>query len=149
MEILNVIGFDNLIMTSINDYIKTYYYDFKHNNNDVINILKLEEDMINLEKHASYFARLSCHFHEFYKYNTHLKSLSCIIAGFDSYKNQGLFNTSKNGETFFREWIIWLINNSTYNSATINDVYYKLMKSHKYYENIPLINFNLYKFEIL
>ena len=39
MEILNTIGFENLIMTSIDDFIKTYYYDFKHNNSEQVLVL--------------------------------------------------------------------------------------------------------------
>jgi hypothetical protein len=145
MEILNTIGFENLIMTSIDDFIKTYYYDFKHNNSDIINILNLEEDIKRLEKLGTYFAKLTIHFHEFYKYNSKLKALTCIIAGFDSYRNEGKLRNKK-AEEFFREWILFIINYNGFNSYLINEVYCKLMEFHSNYENIPLINFNLKKF---
>ena len=144
-NILEIISFENLIRTSIHEFIRTYYYDFKFNNKKLIVNLKIEEDIKNMENLAIYFAKLTCYFHEFYKYDYSLKAITCIIASFDTYRNSDKLANSK-GESFFREWILFLIEESQFSSNIINEVYVRIMKMHLDYDSIPMISFNLNKY---
>ena len=144
-NILEIIKFENLIRTSIHEFIRTYYYDFKFNNKKLISNLKIEEDIKNMENLAVYFAKLMCYFHKFYNYSYSLKAITCIIASFDTYRNSGKLANSK-GESFFREWILFLIEESQFSANIINEVYVKVMKMHLDYDFIPLISYNLNKY---
>lgn len=145
-KILNEIGFENLITTSIYEFIKTYFYDFRYNNKIHIKEMNLEEHTQNFENLAVYFAKLSCYFDEFYKYNNSLKAITCVVACFDVYRNTGKLNENKKGLSFFRDWVLFLISESEYPYPLINEVYGNLLNVHVNYENIPLISCNLNKY---
>ena len=97
-----------------------------------------------------YFAKLSCHYEDFYEYDCSLKAITCIIASFDTYRNtdEATKNLMNKGEcfSFLRDWILFLISESEYSSELINEVYVKLVNVHYNYENIPMISCNLNKY---
>jgi len=144
-KILETISFENLIRTSTNEFIKTYFYDFRHNNRQAVEDFNVEEDINKCENLAIYFSKLSCYSYYFYDYNCALKAVVSIIASFDSYRDTGRLIKNKQGDKFFSEWIFFLISESKYPEKIINDSYKRLIHMHKNYENIPLISCNLNK----
>jgi hypothetical protein len=148
-HILMTISFENLIRTSIHEFIKTYFFDFKYNNEEIIKELNIEEDTKKIESVAIYYAKLSCYYEDFYEYNCCLKAVTCIIASFDSFRNSAeIFKNPAKAEclSFCRDWILFLISESEYSSEAINEVYMKLLNVHYNYENIPMISCNLNKY---
>jgi hypothetical protein len=67
-QILAIIEFDNLIRTSIYEFIKTYFFDFKFNNKSNIENFGLEKVVDAFEKVSIYMARLTLHFDGLYHY---------------------------------------------------------------------------------
>jgi hypothetical protein len=49
------------------------------------------------------------------------------------------------GEKFLKEWLVFLIEESTFSGQLINDVYQKLIDSYGKYEKLTTINHNLVK----
>lgn len=87
-----------------------------------------------------------------------MKAVSCIVAAFDIMRsNSKSFN--KESEDFMRQWvyllnkiflffylkILFLINESTYETKIINDVYNKVVEFYNKYDSIKYIQFNLSK----
>lgn len=66
--ILNTIGFESLIGTSIYEFIKTYFFDFRFNNKDNVKKLKIAEVVNELEECSVFLAMLIMYFDEFYAY---------------------------------------------------------------------------------
>ena len=145
-KILETISFENLIRTSTNEFIKTYFYDFRHNNRQAVEDFNVEEDINKCENLAVYFAKLSCYYDDFYEYSYDLKAIVCIIASFDTYRNTGNIIKNKNGHTFFMDWVYFLIKESEYSKDKINDAYKKLIFMYENYNNIPMISYNLDKY---
>jgi hypothetical protein len=65
--ILSTLNWDIFFVTSY-DFIKTYIFDFVHNNKDIIKNLKMENTVSNLENIAIYLGKLGLHIEEFVSY---------------------------------------------------------------------------------
>ena len=65
---LEIVEFDGLITSSIYEFIRTFFYDFKFNNKKYINQLNMPNQIKELEKYAIYFSKLMCYTHNFYGY---------------------------------------------------------------------------------
>lgn len=66
--ILDLIGYENLIHTSVYEFIKTYFCDFNINNQNHIQQLNLQTVLKEFESVAIFFAKLVIHFDMFYIY---------------------------------------------------------------------------------
>jgi hypothetical protein len=67
-NLLSVIGYESLICVTVYEFIKTYFYDFKYNNQSYIIELDIENLVSEFEEASVYFAKLLMHYESFYKY---------------------------------------------------------------------------------
>jgi hypothetical protein len=67
IEIFETVKF-RLIMISPFEFIKTFIFDFKYNNEKTIDQLCLNTDLVTLEKLAIFFAKIMLHEYSFVKY---------------------------------------------------------------------------------
>jgi len=65
---LEIVEFDKLIISSIYEFIRTFFYDFRFNNRKYISKLKMEEEIKDLEKCSILFAKLMFYPSFFYNY---------------------------------------------------------------------------------
>jgi hypothetical protein len=101
---------ENLISTSILEFIKTYFYDFLYNNCQIVKNMNLNDLITEFEKAAIYYSKLIMHYEYFYKYRYEcynhsfsLKAIACILNGYELL----LLNKkiSKENEKILYEWV--------------------------------------------
>jgi hypothetical protein len=85
------------------------------------------------------------HHELFYEYKNSLKAVACVIASYDLIRSNS-DTLSDEGEKFLKDWLMFLIQESTYSSELIGEVYSKLVDSFHQYEKISAINHNLNKY---
>ncbi len=101
--ILETLNFD-LVATSSYDFVKTFIFDFCHNNHSSIKALKMSRHIASFESVCVYLAKLMCHSEEFSSYKHSLKALAAIIAAFDILRSNSK-HLGQDGEGFMREWV--------------------------------------------
>jgi hypothetical protein len=67
-SLLYIVGYENLITSSIYEFIKTYFYDFRKNNESLLTFLNIHNLIDDYEKASMYFAKLTLHYDRFYRY---------------------------------------------------------------------------------
>jgi hypothetical protein len=65
---MTTIGIENLITTTVLEFVKTYLLDLIYNNTQLIESMNLTATIKDLEKESVYFSKLIMHFEYFYKY---------------------------------------------------------------------------------
>merc|ERR1712032_1594834 len=141
--ILQTLEYD-VIVSSNSDFIKTFVYDFIHNNRVQIDKLEMWHHIDAFENTTIFLSKLIQHDVEFNKYKESLKSVSCIVAAFDILRSNSN-NFEKESEDFMRQWILFIINESSYETNLINDVYNKIVEYYNKYDTIKFIQHNLSK----
>lgn len=107
----------NIIIVSAYEFIKTYIYDFCHNNEKRINTIKISHHLKNIENASVYFAKLMLHDEKFceYRYNNNLifsqsaKAIACMALGFDLIRTNSK-TLSSDGESLIKKWVIIILN---------------------------------------
>jgi len=101
--ILQTLEYD-VIVSSNSDFIKTFVYDFIHNNRVQIDKLEMWHHIDAFENTTIFLSKLIQHDVEFNKYKESLKSVSCIVAAFDILRSNSN-NFEKESEDFMRQWV--------------------------------------------
>lgn len=92
------------------------------------------------QKNKHYFSNI------FSNYLRHsLNALACLIAAFDLVRTCSN-SLKEEGEKFLRDWLMFLIQESSYNPERISQVYSKLVDYYQKYEKITFISHNLTKY---
>jgi len=142
-QILEAIGYD-LITSSTAEFIKTFIFDFLHNNKEHILKLDMADNIVQFDNICIFLAKMMLHSEEFSSINYSLKAIACIIAAFDILRSNS-HSLTKDSENFIRQWILFIINESNYGSDSINSAYTRIVDFYAKYETINYINFNLNK----
>jgi hypothetical protein len=103
IEILNRIGL-RIIIISAYQFIKTYVYDFFHNNEDKILSLNLKRHLDNLEYDAIFFSKVMMHSEEFLQYKSSSKAMASLILAFDSVRSNSI-NLSSDQTKLIKNWV--------------------------------------------
>ena len=147
MRILKVISFENLVITSVYEFIKLYFFDLYVNN--TINLIGNDSLIIyhKIEETAIYFAKISLHFINLYCLNDKEKAICCISCAIQLFfeKNQLDFNNER--KKFYQDWETFILNNN--HIFHFNQRKNELYKSFFDYHNLSSINRNLEKLEPL
>jgi hypothetical protein len=107
--ILETIDF-SIIAASTYDFVKTFIYDFCHNNREYINQLEMHAHIDAFDNICIFLAKMIMHFEEFSPFKYSLKAIACIVAAFDILRSNSQ-NLSKDAENFMRQWVKFLIFN--------------------------------------
>ena len=102
-NILESIDFE-IITTSTYDFIKTFIFDFCHNNRHSIKTLNMSRQVESFERICVFLAKMMCHSDEFSVHNYSLKAIASIIAAFDILRSNSK-NLKKEAESFMRDWV--------------------------------------------
>lgn len=147
LQILKDINY-NIINISTYDFLEIMINDLKINNKKIIKKLKIIKHLNSLENICLFMAKLTTLNEEFIKYDYCLNAICCIICGFDLLRSNSK-TLEIEMEKFFKDWILFIINECNYKSDEISNVYrilinnYKnMMKNEKNDQN----DFNLCKF---
>lgn len=108
-NILNTINF-KMISTSTYDFVKTFIYDFYHNNQESIKKLNMYKHIDCFENICLFLSKLMFHNEEFTNYKYSLKAIASIVTAFDILRSHAR-DMSRDAENFMRQWVrLWLIN---------------------------------------
>ncbi len=141
IEIVKVIGLENLISTSAGEFINSLCFDFIYNNKEFVNKYNLKSLMKILEMNAIYFAKLITHFHKINKFCASIKAVVCLVIAFDQIKNENV----KLGESeifYIREWLKYIIGECKLENF-IQELYNEATDAMEVYNSLDFIGFNL------
>lgn len=140
-QILELLEF-RILLTSTNDFIRNFIFDFTYNNKKMINKLNIKSKIHLIEKTANYLSKIILHCDKFSHYKSSLKAIACIIAAFDLVRsNVSSFNQEM--ESFTNEWINFLIEQSRYNPNQIYEIYQQIGDFYKKFYDMSGISHNL------
>ncbi len=106
-NILQTIDF-NIITTSTYDFIRTFIFDFNHNNKEFIRKLHMAEQIDIFENICVFLSKMMCHNDEFSCHNYSLRAIACIVAAFDVLRSN-VKEWTKDAESFMRQWVSILL----------------------------------------
>lgn len=101
--ILQTINF-KMIATSTYDFVKTFIFDFYHNNQESIMKLNMYKHIECFENICLFLCKLMFHNEEFTNYKYSLKAIASIVTAFDILRSHAK-DFSKDSETFMRQWV--------------------------------------------
>ena len=147
MRILKVISFENLVITSVYEFIKLYFFDLYVNN--TINLIGNDSLIIyhKIEETAIYFAKISLHFINLYCLNDKEKAICCISCAIQLFFEKNQLDLNNERKKFYQDWETFILNNN--HIFHFNQRKNELYKSFFDYHNLSSINRNLEKLEPL
>ena len=145
-QIAEDIGLEVLVSTSVYDFLKTYFYDFYCNNN---NLIKTNCDMkvyklINLT--AKYLSKLVVYYEYFYLFENSMKAIGCIVT---SIKLVGFYLKEKfaeNDRNIYNQWISFLLAQDNFDKQKIDCLVNKIYLAFNHYQKSKSIARNLNRF---
>ena len=144
MRILEVISFENLIISSVYDFIKIYFFDFYSNNK--LNLICTDSFIIyqKIQETAIYFGKISVHYVKFYNLNDKEKAICSICCAIQLFFEKNPFCLNLGKKKFYNDWEIFILNNNHINhfNQKKNDLY----NAYFDYHNNNYISHNLDKF---
>jgi hypothetical protein len=105
--VLNTINF-KMISTSTYDFVKTFIYDFYHNNQESIKQLNMYKHIDCFENICLFLSKLMFHNEEFSSYKYSLKAIASIVTAFDILRSNAM-DLSKDAENFMRQWVNYFV----------------------------------------
>lgn len=147
-RILNIISIDNLIATTMYDYIKIIFFDFENNNQELIKKIAVDELWSMMRKIAVYLIKMILHFEYFYNYTDSAKAIACIMTALSVLKAQ-VKKITPGQETLFLEWIQIIMRESEHPIDLLINLYMKISDCYEHFHLISTISQNLNKFSPL
>ena len=145
-QILEEIGLEILVSTSVYDFLKTYFYDFYYNNNQLIKN-NCDMDVYNMIKlTARYLSKLVVHYEYFYKYENSMKAIGCIVT---AVKLVGFYLKEKftqNDRNIYSQWIMFLLDQDNFDKQKMETLVNKIYLIFNHYPKSKSISKNLNRF---
>jgi len=101
--ILNTINFQ-MITTSTYEFVKTFFYDFYHNNQEFIKRFNMYKHIECFENICLFLSKLMSHSEEFSNYKYSVKAIASVVTAFDILRSH-VNDMTKAEESFLREWV--------------------------------------------
>ena len=145
-QIMNEIGMEVLVSTSIYDFLKTYFYDFFYNNKSVIEKNCDMRIFKEIKITAKYLTKLVVHYEYFYLYEDSIKAIGCIITAI---KLMAYFLKEKFKESdrnVYNQWILFLLEQDRFDKKEMENIVSKIYLAFNHYQKSKHISKNLNKF---
>lgn len=143
-NVLTVISPDALVTTSTSESISCFLQDFKPNNREKIQVLKIEKFLDFFEAKAIYFGKMIAHFDNFTSYPAVFKAVACLITAFNDLHNQPDIVLSKEADYFMREWLKYLTSVNIY-EFQYDEILTKINEANRDYHDSDFIGHSLKK----
>lgn len=145
-QILEDIGLEILVTTSVYDFLKTYFYDFYYNNYKLIknNCDMNVYSMIKLT--AKYLSKLVVHYEYFYKFENSMKAIGCIVTAI---KLVGFYLKEKltqNERKIYSQWVLFLLDQDNLDRQKVDTLVNKIYLIFNHYPKSKSISKNLNRF---
>lgn len=133
--ILNVLGF-GIIIHSMGEYIRTYFYEFRLSNRS--NILSKEQDnnFNEMEIFAIFISKVILHSDAFSSYKASIKAIACIVIAFEIVRTHKKVSTIE--EELLKKWILTLMDSSQYDPDDINTLYNVIADYYTSFQNLQI-----------
>lgn len=145
-QILDDIGLEVLVSSSVYDFMKTYFYDFFYNNNNLI-IKNCDMDVYNeIKLVAKYLSKLVVHYEYFYLYENSMKAIGCIVTAI---KLVGFYLKEKftqEERNIYNQWILFLLEQDHFDKQKMELLVNKIYLAFNHYQKSKSINKNLNRF---
>lgn len=145
-QILSDIGLEILVSTSVYDFLKTYFYDFFYNNNDLIK----KNCHINVNNEiklvSEYLSKMVLHYEYFYLYENSMKAIGCIITAI---KLVGFYlkdKFSQNERNIYNQWVLFLLDQDNFDKQKMEALVNKIYLAFNHYQKSKSISKNLNRF---
>lgn len=132
----------NVVLVSPYEFIKTYIFDFTHNNENKINKLKMANHLSNLENVSIFMAKLMLHDESFSEYKSSARAIACMTFGFDALRTNSK-NLTSEMEGLIKKWLIFLVKESEHKQENISIIYNKINDNYNNFEKLSFINGNI------
>lgn len=145
-QILSDIGLEVLVSTSVYDFLKTYFYDFFYNNNNLIKTNCNLNVFNEIKMMAKYLSKLVLHYEYFYFYENSMKAIGCI---FTAIKLIGYYlkeQFSQNERNIYNQWILFLLEQDNFDKQKVESIVNKLYLAFNHYQKSKSIAKNLNRF---
>lgn len=133
--IIKVINFQILIH-SMGDFIKSYFYEFKVTNKTNIISVEQEQNFKEMEIFALYISKVITHSEIFSTYKNSIKSIACIVIAFEIVRTQK--KMSRLEEELNKKWIISMIESSQFDPEDINNLYNKIAEYYTDFQKLQI-----------
>ena len=145
--IFKEIGPENLVITSIYDFIKLFIYYFYFENKMIIIHDKNYLKIFNYVKNAAiYLSKVVMHYEVFYKNNMSSNAVCCIITAIKMVKIYAKEKWSSELTKMFYEWIIILLEKGELTQNEIEKLGSEIFSAYNHYQKSKHIARNLNKF---
>lgn len=145
-EFMEEIEPENLVSTSVYDFLKTYFYDFFYNNK---NLIESEEDLkiyYYIKFTSKYLAKVILHYELFYEENCSMRAIAVIAASLKIVSetlNEKFPDTSKK---IYKDWLMFLYEQGGFDKKRIEKFSCKVYAAYNVYQKSNNTNRNLNKF---
>lgn len=145
-NILEDIGLEVLVSTSVYDFLKTYFYDFYYNNNNLIK-KNCDINILNeIKLMAKYLSKLLLHYEYFYTYDNSMKAIGCIVTATKLIGLNLKEKFAQNERNIYNQWILFLLNQDNFDKQKIETLVNKMYLAFNHYQKEKSINKNLNRF---
>ena len=145
-QILSDIGLEILVSTSVYDFLKTYFYDFFYNNNNLIR-KNCDMNVYNeIKLVAEYLSKMVLHYEYFYLYENSMKAIGCIVTAI---KLVGFYlkeKLSQNERNIYNQWILFLMDQDNFDKKKMESLVNKIYLAFNHYQKSKSIAKNLNRF---
>ena len=148
-EIIEVITPECLIITSIYDFVVTYFFDFYENNKELLQTENDKKVFQYLKETSIYLSKICLHYDAFYQELSSLNAVSCIVCGIKLIQKYANDIFSNNAKSSFNEWIQFLWNRGGFEKKKIETISSKIYSAYSHYQKSKSISRNLNKFKPL
>ena len=149
-NILKDMNIENFVFSSIYDFIQTFFFDFKYNNQPNLESEESKNIYENIKNTAIYFSKVCLHFEQFYISSNVVKAICCIKGAIKFYfKNNKDNSNILLSQELYNDWIKFLIKVNNFDNKIIDNLCDDIIYAYFYYQNYNGINYNLNKFNKL
>ena len=145
-QILSDIGLEILVSTSVYDFLKTYFYDFFYNNNNLIRN-NCDMNVYNeIKIVAEYLSKMVLHYEYFYLYENSMKAIGCIVTAI---KLVGFYlkeKFSQNERNIYNQWVLFLLDQDNFDKQKMESLVNKIYLAFNHYQKSKSIAKNLNRF---
>lgn len=155
ITILSTLNY-NLINVSTYEFVKTFYFDFIHNNKNSIESSSKAKYMECLENNAIFLSKLMLHDENFYEFKyivilnnrSSSKAVAALTCAFDILRMHSK-TPHKEAENLVKRWLRFLLKEINVDEKELAKLYDNLREKYNQFSSIDWINKNLLLFHQL
>lgn len=144
--ILKTIGMENLVSTSVYDFLKTYFFDFYYNNKGLLNSDLAMKFHSYIKYTSKYLAHLIMYYENFYKEICSVKAIACIAAAIKIVVQLSSQEYPEEIKLIYADWLCFLYEQGGFDKSRIESLASKVYTAYLVYQKSTKLQKNLNEF---